>query len=106
MHTPINVQEEELRTYTGTLGVVHSNQSDVGLSKVNLHIIIPYHFHSTNPVEIYKQWLNQLETDSGKTAGMPYDVTVAQALEYDEVQKRFSRSLTRLKQVKENLSGY
>ena len=54
---------------------------------------------STNPVEIYKQWLNQLETESGKTAGMPYDVTVAQALEYDEVQKRFNRSLTRLKQV-------
>ena len=50
-------------------------------------------------MEIYKQWLNQLETDSGKTAGMPYDVTVAQALEYDEVQKRFNRSLTRLKQV-------
>ena len=54
---------------------------------------------STNPVEIYKQWLNQLEFDSGKTAGMPYDVNVQQALEYEEVQKRFNRSITRLKQV-------
>ena len=50
-------------------------------------------------MEIYKQWLNQLETETGRTAGMPYDVTVAQALEYEEVQKRFNRSLTRLKQV-------
>ena len=57
-------------------------------------------------MEIYKQWLNQLETDSGKTAGMPYDVTVAQALEYDEVQKRFNRSLTRLKQVGQKTSGF
>ena len=84
------------------LGVLYIQINQIIQCKL---LISPYHFHSTNPVEIYKQWLNQLETDSGKTAGMPYDVTVAQALEYEEVQKRFNRSLTRLKQVDENSSA-
>ncbi|XP_059079464.1 ras GTPase-activating-like protein IQGAP1 [Tigriopus californicus] len=54
---------------------------------------------STNPVEIYKQWVNQLEFDSGKSCGLSYDVTMDKALEHEEVRKRLERSITKLKQV-------
>lgn len=46
---------------------------------------------NTNPVEIYKQWVNQMEFDTGRSSGMPYDVTQQQALEHEEVQKRLNR---------------
>ena len=49
---------------------------------------------STNPVEIYKQWVNQMEMDTGRSSGMPYDVTTEQALEHEEVQKRLNRLIT------------
>ena len=55
---------------------------------------------STNPVEIYKHWVNQLEFDTGRSSGMPYDVTAEVALEHDEVKKRLARSITQLKQVR------
>jgi hypothetical protein len=54
---------------------------------------------NTNPVEIYKQWVNQMEFETGRSSGMPYDVTTKQALEHEEVQKRLNRSITKLKQV-------
>jgi len=54
---------------------------------------------STNPVEIYKQWVNQLEFESGKSCGMPYDVTAEAAMEHEEVRKRLTRAITRLKQA-------
>lgn len=57
---------------------------------------------STNPVEIYKSWLNSLEYESGKTAGMPYEVTVEDALQHEEVRRRLKRSITQLKQVKKS----
>ena len=40
-----------------------------------------------------------MEFDSGKSCGMPYEVTAEQALEHEEVKKRLGRSITRLKQV-------
>ncbi len=43
------------------------------------------------PVEIYKQWINSLEFDSGKACGMPYDVSTEEALKYPEVSTRFNR---------------
>ena len=55
---------------------------------------------STNPVEIYKSWVNSLEYESGKSAGMPYEVTVDDALQHEEVRRRLKRSITQLKQVK------
>lgn len=54
---------------------------------------------NTNPVEIYKQWINQMETESGKSSGLPYDVSVAEALEHEEVKRRLNRSISKLKQV-------
>ncbi|KAE8588354.1 hypothetical protein XENTR_v10022477 [Xenopus tropicalis] len=41
-----------------------------------------------NPVEIYKTWINQVETQTGKKSTLPYDVTPEQALTHQEVQRR------------------
>ena len=57
------------------------------LEDKNLHINI-------NPVDVYKQWINSMEYNSGQMAGMPYDVTAEQALKYEEVQKRLQKSIT------------
>ncbi|CAH1797463.1 unnamed protein product [Owenia fusiformis] len=52
---------------------------------------------NTNPVEIYKTWVNQMETQTGKACGMPYDVTLEQALTHAEVQKRLQESIYNLR---------
>ncbi|XP_069806956.1 ras GTPase-activating-like protein IQGAP3 [Dendropsophus ebraccatus] len=41
-----------------------------------------------NPVEIYKSWVNQVESQTGKKSTLPYDVTPEQALTHPEVQRR------------------
>ena len=43
--------------------------------------------------------MNGLESESGKSAGMPYEVTQEEALRHEEVRKRLDRSILRLKQV-------
>ena len=40
---------------------------------------------NTNPVEVYKAWVNQLERDSGEPAGLPYDISQEAALNHPEV---------------------
>lgn len=62
------------------------------LNNKDLHI-------NTNPVEIYKQWINAKELESGVACGMPYNVTLEEALKYDEVKSRLQSSITKLKQV-------
>ncbi|XP_050690760.1 ras GTPase-activating-like protein IQGAP1 isoform X2 [Eriocheir sinensis] len=54
---------------------------------------------NTNPVEIYKTWVNQLEMNSGQASGLPYSVSQEQALQYPEVQKRLAQAITTLKEV-------
>ncbi|XP_071537174.1 ras GTPase-activating-like protein IQGAP1 isoform X2 [Panulirus ornatus] len=54
---------------------------------------------NTNPVEIYKTWVNQLEMHSGQASGLPYAVNEEQALQYAEVQKRLAQAITKLKEV-------
>ncbi|XP_053331324.1 ras GTPase-activating-like protein IQGAP3 [Spea bombifrons] len=49
-----------------------------------------------NPVEIYKSWINQVETQTGKKSSLPYDVTPEQALTYPEVQRRLDISIRNL----------
>ncbi|CAG2216722.1 Ras GTPase-activating-like protein IQGAP1,Ras GTPase-activating-like protein IQGAP3,Ras GTPase-activating-like protein IQGAP2 [Mytilus edulis] len=41
---------------------------------------------NTNPIEVYKVWVNTTESTTGKTSGLPYDVTTEQALKHEEVQ--------------------
>lgn len=54
---------------------------------------------NTNPVDIYKSWINQLEMHSGQASGLPYTVNQDQALQYPEVQKRLAQAITTLKEV-------
>jgi len=49
-------------------------------------------------VEIYKQWINSMEYDSGKACGMPYDVSTEEALKHQEVALRLQKSIVQLKQ--------
>lgn len=62
------------------------------LDNKDLHI-------NTNPVEIYKQWINAKELESGEACGLPYNVTVEDALKHEEVKSRLASSITKLKQV-------
>ena len=54
---------------------------------------------NTTPVDVYKSWVNELESKSGEAAGLPYDVTQEVALGYEEVQKRLARSIKDLKRM-------
>jgi Ras GTPase-activating-like protein IQGAP1 len=38
---------------------------------------------NTNPVEIYKAWINSKEVESGVACGLPYNVSLEEALRYD-----------------------
>ncbi|OWF47735.1 ras GTPase-activating-like protein IQGAP1 isoform X2 [Mizuhopecten yessoensis] len=58
----------------------------------NLHI-------NTNPTDVYKSWINQTESQTGKASVLPYDVSIEQALSHDEVQKLIQQSKTKLQQV-------
>ncbi|XP_069463247.1 ras GTPase-activating-like protein IQGAP3 isoform X1 [Ambystoma mexicanum] len=50
----------------------------------------------TNPVDIYKSWINQMESQTGKKSQLPYDVTPEQALSHPEVQRRLDISIRNL----------
>ncbi|XP_071452887.1 ras GTPase-activating-like protein IQGAP2 [Hetaerina americana] len=50
----------------------------------------------TNPVEIYKSWINEIEIETGKPSGLAYNVTQQEALSYDEVQKRLKNGIKTL----------
>jgi hypothetical protein len=50
-----------------------------------------------NPCEIYRSWINKIETESGKVAGYPYDVTNQKALEYKEVREQLDENIELVK---------
>uniref|UniRef100_A0A8C0H3U1 IQ motif containing GTPase activating protein 2 n=1 Tax=Chelonoidis abingdonii TaxID=106734 RepID=A0A8C0H3U1_CHEAB len=54
---------------------------------------------NTSPVEVYKTWVNQLETQTGEASKLPYDVTTEQALEHPEVVNRLESSIQSLRTV-------
>ncbi|XP_054434480.1 ras GTPase-activating-like protein IQGAP2 [Pteronotus mesoamericanus] len=54
---------------------------------------------NTNPVEVYKAWVNQLETQTGEASNLPYDVTAEQALTYPEVKSKLEASNESLRRV-------
>ncbi|XP_076015996.1 ras GTPase-activating-like protein IQGAP2 [Genypterus blacodes] len=47
---------------------------------------------NTNPVDVYKAWVNQLETATGEASNLPYEVTPEQAVSHEEVRKRLEAS--------------
>ncbi|XP_069483550.1 ras GTPase-activating-like protein IQGAP2 isoform X2 [Ambystoma mexicanum] len=54
---------------------------------------------NTNPVEVYKSWVNQLEMSTGEASKLPYDVTMEQALSHPEVRNRLESSIQSLRTV-------
>uniref|UniRef100_A0A2K6GNW8 IQ motif containing GTPase activating protein 2 n=1 Tax=Propithecus coquereli TaxID=379532 RepID=A0A2K6GNW8_PROCO len=54
---------------------------------------------NTSPVEVYKAWVNQLETQTGEASKLPYDVTTEQALTYPEVKNKLEASIENLRTV-------
>uniref|UniRef100_A0A8C0BX52 Ras-GAP domain-containing protein n=1 Tax=Buteo japonicus TaxID=224669 RepID=A0A8C0BX52_9AVES len=50
----------------------------------------------TNPVDIYKAWINQTESQSGQKSKLPYEVSPEQALSHPEVQRRLDISICNL----------
>ncbi|XP_066458965.1 ras GTPase-activating-like protein IQGAP2 isoform X2 [Eleutherodactylus coqui] len=54
---------------------------------------------NTNAVEVYKAWVNQLETATGEASKLPYDVTTEQALSHPEVVSKLESSIQSLRTV-------
>ncbi|KAF6293016.1 IQ motif containing GTPase activating protein 3 [Rhinolophus ferrumequinum] len=50
----------------------------------------------TDPVHVYKSWVNQTEAQTGQRSHLPYSVTPEQALSHPEVQRRLDISLRNL----------
>ena len=50
-----------------------------------------------NPSEIYKSWINKLESDTGKASGYPYDVSNQKALEYEQVRRQLDDNIRTVK---------
>ncbi|KAL4646730.1 ras GTPase-activating-like protein IQGAP3 [Arapaima gigas] len=51
----------------------------------------------TDPIEIYKSWINQTESQTGHKSSLPYEVSAEQALSHPEVQHRLDIAITNLK---------
>lgn len=54
---------------------------------------------NTNPVEVYKAWVNQMEMQTGEASKLPYDVTAEQALSHEEVKSKLESSMNNLQLV-------
>uniref|UniRef100_A0A673BXX8 IQ motif containing GTPase activating protein 1 n=1 Tax=Sphaeramia orbicularis TaxID=375764 RepID=A0A673BXX8_9TELE len=53
----------------------------------------------TDPVDIYKSWVNQMETQTGEASKLPYDVTPEQAMAHEEVRTRLEASIKNMRTV-------
>lgn len=53
----------------------------------------------TDPVDIYKSWVNQMESQTGEASKLPYDVTPEQAMSHEEVRTRLDSSIKNMRSV-------
>nr|XP_054596875.1 ras GTPase-activating-like protein IQGAP3 [Nothobranchius furzeri] len=53
----------------------------------------------TDPVEVYKIWINQTETQTGHKSALPYEVSPEEALAHPEVQRRIDIAIINLKNL-------
>ncbi|XP_046897505.1 ras GTPase-activating-like protein IQGAP1 [Hypomesus transpacificus] len=53
----------------------------------------------TDPVDIYKNWVNQMETQTGEASKLPYEVTPEQAMSHEEVRTRLEASIKNMRNV-------
>ncbi|KAM6910752.1 ras GTPase-activating-like protein IQGAP3 [Xenentodon cancila] len=57
----------------------------------------------TNPVEVYKTWINQTETQTGHKSSLPYEVSPEVALSHLEVQRRIDIAIINLKNLTDRI---
>ncbi|XP_072316674.1 ras GTPase-activating-like protein IQGAP3 [Eucyclogobius newberryi] len=57
----------------------------------------------TDPLEVYKTWVNQTETQTGTKSSLPYDVSLEEALSHPEVQRRIDVAIVNLKNLTERV---
>ncbi|XP_030637038.1 ras GTPase-activating-like protein IQGAP3 isoform X2 [Chanos chanos] len=57
----------------------------------------------TDPVEIYKSWINQTESQTGHKSSLPYEVSAEQAMSHPEVQRRLDIAITNLKTLTDRI---
>ncbi|XP_028984021.1 ras GTPase-activating-like protein IQGAP3 isoform X1 [Betta splendens] len=53
----------------------------------------------TDPVDVYKTWINQTETQTGNKSSLPYEVSPVEALSHPEVQRRVDIAIINLKNL-------
>ncbi|XP_040899613.1 ras GTPase-activating-like protein IQGAP3 [Toxotes jaculatrix] len=53
----------------------------------------------TDPVDVYKTWINQTETQTGHKSSLPYEVSAEEALSHPEVQRRIDIAIINLKNL-------
>uniref|UniRef100_A0A4W6DI51 IQ motif containing GTPase activating protein 3 n=1 Tax=Lates calcarifer TaxID=8187 RepID=A0A4W6DI51_LATCA len=53
----------------------------------------------TDPVDVYKTWINQTETQTGHKSSLPYEVSAEDALSHPEVQRRIDIAIINLKNL-------
>uniref|UniRef100_A0A673CTI4 IQ motif containing GTPase activating protein 3 n=1 Tax=Sphaeramia orbicularis TaxID=375764 RepID=A0A673CTI4_9TELE len=53
----------------------------------------------TDPVDVYKTWINQTESQTGTKSSLPYEVSPADALSHPEVQRRIDVAIINLKNL-------
>ncbi|XP_041649512.1 ras GTPase-activating-like protein IQGAP3 [Cheilinus undulatus] len=53
----------------------------------------------TDPVDIYKTWINQTESQTGTKSSLPYNVSPQDALAHPEVQRRIDIAMVNLKNL-------
>ncbi|XP_029657707.1 ras GTPase-activating-like protein IQGAP1 isoform X1 [Octopus sinensis] len=54
---------------------------------------------NTNPVEVYKSWINQTESQTGQASGLAYNVTSEQAMKHSEVKSLIQESIVKLQKA-------
>uniref|UniRef100_A0A8D3BXF6 Ras GTPase-activating-like protein IQGAP3 n=1 Tax=Scophthalmus maximus TaxID=52904 RepID=A0A8D3BXF6_SCOMX len=53
----------------------------------------------TDPLDVYKTWINQTETQTGQKSSLPYEVSAEDALSHPEVQRRIDVAIINLKNL-------
>uniref|UniRef100_A0A3Q4B9D8 Uncharacterized protein n=1 Tax=Mola mola TaxID=94237 RepID=A0A3Q4B9D8_MOLML len=53
----------------------------------------------TDPVDVYKTWINQSESQTGHKSSLPYEVSPAEALSHPEVQRRIDIAIVNLRNL-------
>ncbi|XP_057689340.1 ras GTPase-activating-like protein IQGAP3 isoform X2 [Corythoichthys intestinalis] len=57
----------------------------------------------TDPLEVYKNWINQTESRSGLKSSLPYDVSPEEALAHPEVRRRVDVAVVNLQNLTQRI---